>query len=117
MNIETAHKSKEEVIKALKEDETDNEPDEFHDVGRGALSIHGDKDITLDDFEIKYVLGKGTFGKVFLTQLKKNGKLYAIKSIRKDVLLETDQIESTKLEWDILLECQSPFLCGMDYVF
>lgn len=98
MNIETAHKSKEEVIKALKEDETDNEPDEFHDVGKGALSIHGDKDITLDDFEIKYVLGKGTFGKVFLTQLKKNGKLYAIKSIRKDVLLETDQIESTKLE-------------------
>jgi len=54
------------------------------------MSIHGDKDITLDDFEIKYVLGKGTFGKVFLTQLKKNGKFYAVKSIRKDVLLETD---------------------------
>ena len=33
------------------------------------------------------------------------------------MLLETDQIESTKLERDILLECQSPFLCGMDYVF
>ena len=117
MNIETAHKPKEEVLKTLKEDDTDNEPDEFADVGKGAMSIHGDKDISLDDFEIKYVLGKGTFGKVFLTQLKKNGKLYAIKSIWKDVLLETDQIESTKLERDILLECQSPFLCGMDYVF
>jgi len=77
-------------LKTLKEDDTDHEPDEFSDVGAGAISMHGDKSITLDDFEIKYVLGKGTFGKVFLTQLKKNGKLYAVKSIRKDVLLETD---------------------------
>ncbi len=75
------------------------------------------KDLTLEDFEIKHVLGKGTFGKVYLTKLKQTGDLYAIKSIRKDVLIETDQIESTKLERDILLECDSPFLVGMDYVF
>ena len=55
------------MIKTLKEDDTDNEPDEFSDGGKAISSIHGDKDITLDDFEIKYVLGKGTFGKVFLT--------------------------------------------------
>lgn len=65
MNIETAHKQKEEVLKTLKEDDTDHEPDEFSDVR--TVSMHGDKSITLDDFEIKYILGKGTFGKVFLT--------------------------------------------------
>lgn len=75
------------------------------------------KDLTLEDFEIKHVLGKGTFGKVYLTQLRTTDDLYAIKSIRKDVLIETDQIESTKLERDILLDCESPFLVGMDYVF
>lgn len=63
-----------------------------------------DKVLSLDSFKILTVLGKGTFGKVYLTELIENKKLYAIKAIRKDVLLETEQIESTKLERDILLE-------------
>jgi hypothetical protein len=67
MVIDTAHKPKEEVLKTLKEDDTDHEPDEFTESLAGAISMFGDKSITLDDFEIKYVLGKGTFGKVFLT--------------------------------------------------
>lgn len=62
------------------------------------------KELTLESFEIINVLGKGTFGKVYLTRLKEVGKLYAIKAIRKDVLIETEQVESTKLERDILLE-------------
>jgi serine/threonine protein kinase len=33
------------------------------------------------------VIGRGTFGKVFLAELKANKQLYAIKSIRKDVLI------------------------------
>ena len=36
------------------------------------------------------VLGRGAFGKVFLAELKFNKKKYAIKSIRKDILIETD---------------------------
>jgi serine/threonine protein kinase len=36
------------------------------------------------------VIGRGTFGKVFLAELKKNKKLFAIKSIRKDILLQHD---------------------------
>ena len=49
--------------------------------------------------------------------MKETGEYFAIKSIRKDVLIETDQIESTKLERDILLECNNDFMVGMDYVF
>ena len=75
------------------------------------------KELTLDSFKIITVLGKGTFGKVYLTELNEDGTLYAIKAIRKDVLIETEQVESTKLERDILLECDHPFLWGMDYVF
>lgn len=75
------------------------------------------KELTLESFKIITVLGKGTFGKVYLTELNEDGTLYAIKAIRKDVLIETEQVESTKLERDILLECDHPFLCGMDYVF
>lgn len=43
---------------------------------------------TLADFKMLVVLGKGTFGKVFLAEFAQNKKLYAIKVIRKDILIE-----------------------------
>lgn len=46
--------------------------------------------ITLEGFELVKQLGRGTFGKVFLAKLKNTGDMYAIKVIRKDVLLEYD---------------------------
>ena len=43
---------------------------------------------TLADFKMLVVLGKGTFGKVFLAEFNKNKKLFAVKVIRKDILIE-----------------------------
>ena len=63
------------------------------------------------------VIGRGTFGKVFLAEYKVDKKVYAIKSIRKDILIQHDQIENTLLEKDIMFECDHPFLVGMDYLF
>ena len=40
-----------------------------------------------------------------------------MKSIRKDILIDLNQIESTILEKDILFECDHPFLVGMEYMF
>lgn len=61
-----------------------------------------DKQATLQDFNIKTVIGKGSFGKVFLVQHKLDLSVYAMKSLRKDVILEYDQLESTLLEKEIL---------------
>ena len=47
-------------------------------------------DVKLEDFKLLIVLGRGTFGKVYLAELRQNKLLYAIKSIRKDVLIEYD---------------------------
>ena len=44
--------------------------------------------IKYEDFQLKMLLGRGTFGKVYLAELVKQNKLYAIKAIRKDVLIE-----------------------------
>ena len=63
------------------------------------------------------VLGRGAFGKVFLAELAHNKALYAIKSIRKDILIEMDQVDNTILEKDIMFECDHPFLVSMDYLF
>lgn len=46
------------------------------------------KPAKLEDFEIKKMIGKGSFGKVFLVQNKNDDHLYAMKCIRKDVILE-----------------------------
>lgn len=73
--------------------------------------------VSLSDFQIKKVIGRGSFGKVFLVQKKTDGKVFAMKSLRKDVILDYDQVESTKLEKDILLQANHPFLVGMSYVF
>lgn len=48
------------------------------------------KNVSLEDFELQLQLGRGTFGKVYLAELKKTKVLYAIKVIRKDVLIEYD---------------------------
>ena len=48
------------------------------------------KNIKLEDFKLLTVLGRGTFGKVYLAELQSTKALYAIKSIRKDVLLDYD---------------------------
>jgi hypothetical protein len=44
----------------------------------------------LEDFVAKSVIGKGSFGKVFLVQKKGTENVYAMKSLRKDVILDFD---------------------------
>jgi serine/threonine protein kinase len=73
--------------------------------------------VDLKDFNIQSVIGRGSFGKVFLVQKINDKQVYAMKSLRKDVILKYDQIESTLLERDILLRANHPFLVGMEYVF
>jgi hypothetical protein len=46
-----------------------------------------DENIKLEDFIIKKVIDKGSFGKVFLVENSQNGKVYAMKRLNKDVVL------------------------------
>lgn len=44
--------------------------------------------VNLNDFTIKSVIGRGSFGKVFLVQKVQDKKVYAMKSLRKDTILD-----------------------------
>ena len=47
--------------------------------------------VDLKDFKIISVIGKGSFGKVFLVQkVGGSGAVFAMKSLRKDVILDYD---------------------------
>lgn len=63
------------------------------------------------------MIGRGAFGKVYLVRCKENGKLFAMKSIRKDIVIEHESVESLKVENLILKQVNHPFVIGMDYVF
>lgn len=80
-------------------------------------SKNGNSDVVLDDFKIVKVIDKGSFGKVFLVKNTKNDKLYAMKRINKDILIEKKQIENTRNEKDILFQADHPFVLGMDFIF
>lgn len=89
----------------------------FRDSSRTLYAKKGDSKVALQDFIIKKVIGRGSFGKVFLVEKKDSKEVYAMKSLRKDVILDYDQVESTKLEKEILMQADHPFLVGMHYVF
>jgi serine/threonine protein kinase len=73
--------------------------------------------LMIEDFLVIKILGKGTFGKVYLVSNKNNGKLYAMKSIRKDAVIEHNTIEKVSIEKLILLQVNHPFIINMEYVF
>lgn len=75
------------------------------------------QDLTLEDFKIKKVIDKGSFGKVFLVVNTNDGQEYAMKRINKDILIEKGQIINTRAEKDILFQAKNPFILTMDYVF
>lgn len=83
----------------------------------GAQNEKVDDGVKLEDFKIKKLIDKGSFGKVFHVVNIKDGKEYAMKRINKDILIEKGQIVNTRTEKDILFQAKNPFILNMDYVF
>lgn len=58
--------------------------------------------VGIDDFDIISTLGKGNSAKVLLAENKHSKKLYAIKILRKEILVEYGETSSPKTEKSIL---------------
>ena len=64
--------------------------------------------------------GKGSFGKVLLAEFVSDGSqsYYAVKALKKDLVLEDDDIECTLIERKVLaLGCKHPFICHLFCTF
>ncbi|TKA25194.1 Protein kinase C-like [Salinomyces thailandicus] len=76
--------------------------------------------IGLDHFNFLAVLGKGNFGKVMLAETKSSKQLYAIKVLKKEFIIEKDEVESTRSEKRVLLIANKehhPFLLNLHACF
>uniref|UniRef100_A0AAR2IPH5 non-specific serine/threonine protein kinase n=1 Tax=Pygocentrus nattereri TaxID=42514 RepID=A0AAR2IPH5_PYGNA len=72
-----------------------------------------------EQFDFRKVLGQGSFGKVFLVKKLTGpdaGQLYAMKVLKKATLKVRDRVR-TKMERDILVEVNHPFIVRLHYAF
>lgn len=79
--------------------------------------LHPNKHISIDHFSLLKVVGKGAFGKVFLAMMKSSGKLYAIKKMRKDLIVKAGIEHKVMSEKLILSKLENPYLIKLYYAF
>ena len=59
--------------------------------------------VTMNEFEYLKLLGKGTFGKVILVKEKATGRYYAMKILKKEVIVAKDEVADPLTRGPVLL--------------
>lgn len=73
--------------------------------------------VGLSDFILLTVLGRGSFGKVMKVRKRDTGVIYAMKVLRKDLIVKENMVGHTKAEKDILQRVNHPFIVGLRWAF
>ena len=73
--------------------------------------------MTIKDFTLRTLIGRGNFSKVYLAEYSVNKELYAIKSIRKDQIISQRLLRNIHLEKAILSSGQCPFILTLHHYF
>ncbi|KAA0146570.1 hypothetical protein FNF27_07664 [Cafeteria roenbergensis] len=72
---------------------------------------------SLDDFELLKTVGKGSFGKVVQVRHRETGRIYAMKILKKEMVLKRKQFEHTLAERRILENIDHSFIVSLRFAF
>jgi serine/threonine protein kinase len=64
----------------------------------------------LDDYHLLRIIGIGSYGKVKLIKHKKNKNCYALKILKKEMILLLKQVDHIYSEYILLSEINHPFI-------
>ena len=70
-----------------------------------------------EDFQKYKLIGKGSFGDVFLVKFKSNNQFYAMKILDKKTVVSYNQEEHTKSERDLMVKVDCPFIIDIKFAF
>ncbi|TPX61983.1 hypothetical protein SpCBS45565_g07122 [Spizellomyces sp. 'palustris'] len=84
-----------------------------------AVSVHqrGPFKHELKDFVLQKGLGQGAFAKVYLVKRHMDGRLFALKSMRKDRVIQMRQVQHVQNERHLMEKIHNPFLVGLEATF
>lgn len=106
--LKSKNKSNRELIKPKKSEEY------LSSYKESSISDGNSQILTMKSFNLIKVLGKGSFGKVFLVQDKIHGKFYAMKTLKKLVVIRDDDVECSLMERRVLsIGSKHPFLAHL----
>lgn len=73
--------------------------------------------LSIDDFELMKVVGKGSFGKVMQVRKKDTNRIYALKTIRKAKIISRSEVAHTLAERSVLAQINNPFIVPLKFSF
>eukprot|EP00475_Leptophrys_vorax_P031690 TRINITY_DN4813_c0_g1_i1.p1 TRINITY_DN4813_c0_g1~~TRINITY_DN4813_c0_g1_i1.p1 ORF type:complete len:437 (-),score=109.88 TRINITY_DN4813_c0_g1_i1:1449-2567(-) len=94
------------------EDDVDNTTEDAEQI-----DVNGSKKVSLADFDLLRVLGRGAFGKVVQVRKKDSGELFAMKILKKAMIYKRKQLAHTLAERRILEAATHPFCVCLKFAF
>ncbi|KAF4459831.1 serine threonine- kinase gad8 [Fusarium albosuccineum] len=73
--------------------------------------------LSIDNFELLKVVGKGSFGKVMQVRKKDTNRIYALKTIRKAKIISRSEVAHTLAERSVLAQINNPFIVPLKFSF
>ncbi|KAI9682703.1 MAG: hypothetical protein M1829_006690 [Trizodia sp. TS-e1964] len=91
--------------------------------GTGMLKIgveyveNRQRTLTIEDFELLKVVGKGSFGKVMQVRKRDTSRIYALKTLRKAHIISRSEVAHTLAERSVLAQLNNPFIVPLKFSF
>ena len=93
-----------------------NKPTQYRDSAYESRRHSQLTGMTIENFRLLSVLGRGHFGKVILSQYRNTGEYFAIKALKKGDIIARDEVESLLSEkriFEVANATRHPFLVNL----